>query len=161
MKKSENLTMAIVGFVGFIVWICITPLLFCQMERANGIVSSVNKDILIPYFLVENYDYKYQSLNLKNDSIVRQMHSGDTVEVWFYRSTKRGTAQVAHFIGGPYNYYVTQLKVNGEMKIEYSFMLGNWLFTLFLLFVTVYNTIRFIQKTKNNGTKDKAGGKNT
>lgn len=154
MKKSENLAIAIVGFIGFIFWICITPLFFCQMDYINGRVSDIKKT-KYPWFKIDGSDYKYESLDRQNDSIIRQMHCGDTVEVWFYRQTIRGTGQVAHFIGGPYEYLVTQLKINGEMKIEYSSMLSYWIFSLFLLFVSVFNAIRFIQKTKNNGTKEK------
>lgn len=155
MKKSENLFWAIAGLISFIFWICISPLFFCQMDFINGKVSSISKNGFPPRFFIENSDYEYRTDSRANDSIVYKMHRGDTVEVWFYRQTIRGTAQHGHFIGGPYEYLVTQLKVNGEMKIEYSFMLTNWLNILFWLIITVYNTIRFIQKTKNNGTKEK------
>ena len=153
MKKSENLALAIIGFIGFIFEICISPLFFCQMEYTKGIVSFIPNS-KYPWFEIDGSDYKFESSDRQNDSIVRKMHCGDTVEVWFYRQTIRGTAQHGHFIGGPYEYLVTQLKVNGAMKIEYSFMLGSWVFSLIYLFITVYNTVRFIQKT-NDEKKDK------
>ena len=154
MKKSENLFWIIVGTISIIYIVYTDPFFFSQMEHTNGIVSYV-EHCIPPLFYLEDCDVKFQAESQKNDSIVQKMHKGDMVEVWYYKIPDSGSYQFGHFFGEPYNYLVTQLKVNGEMKIEYSFMLTNWLFTLFILFVTVYNTIRFIQKTKNNGTKEK------
>lgn len=154
MKKGDNLFWSIMGLLGLIYCIYTDPLLFCQMDYINGRISFIQKS-KFPWFEIDGIDYKFESKYRQNDSIVRQMHCGDSVEVWFYKIPDPGSYQWGHFFGKPYDYLVTQLKVNGEMKIEYSFMLGNWLFSLFLLFVSVFNAIRFIQKTKNKEKKDK------
>lgn len=157
--KYGHLMLSLLGLVCLLTYNSHYPLLFCQMEHLDGIVEIVNKRS--NSLRIENSDYRF-TFDPSDEEVLQSIHRRDTVKIWFYAYEITGGQYSLLFDhGGPYFYRVTQLIVNGEMKVEYSFQFWNWLFSIFVLSWIVYNTIRFIQKTKNNETKDKAGGKNT
>ena len=151
-KKTQKIgfpAFAIMMWV-FTIWsICITPFSFSQMHYYKGTVSHVERYTSPPTFSIENLKYHRFELRYGDDpkKTVKQIHIGDTVEVWYDQQKRSELGWIPATRPSEYSYHVTQLKINYKTIVEYSssYFLTYYIVCAISLIVAIISTIYYFK----------------
>ena len=134
----------------FTIWsICITPFSFSQMHYYKGTVSHIERYTTPPTFSIENLKYVRFKLIYGDDpkKIVKQIHIGDTVEVWYDKQKDSRLGWIPATRPSEYFYHVSQLKINHNTILEYSssYFLTYYIVCAISLIVAIISTIYYFK----------------